>query len=367
MKKKLLLSIAVLGLTVGGAFAQTFTVGKIGFENVTSENIADAHFNTNCEEDAYDGAFNLVFDATETSYLPNTSNDDTTGTTISGEEVTTADGLKLSKSYYFDPINQTVRITVKVNNPTASNVTSFPLILSAGLGSDGSTQIDTTFSGGSLNAVPTDADRWVISSDGNSDPLTYCYDPILTWIRYSPAAAVKPKYRDVLGDGNDYFEDSINFSVPAGETRYFLYFSRLDSTLAAAKANLSKYQSIQSMYWAGYFAGIPASDYTKYVNFDLQLITTAVSEVTEISNNITLYPNPASGASSVNVKINNNMSGNVSLRLLDARGLQVKTVNVAKSNGAEEFSLNLEGLQQGVYTLQVTQGSNVGHKLLTVY
>ena len=68
-------------------------------------------------------------------------------------------------------------------------------------------------------------------------------------------------------------------------------------------------------------------------------------------NDISLYPNPTSGFSAVNITLER--STNITLQVVDAKGSVVQQKQVLLPSGSNTLPLNLAGYPDGVYTINV--------------
>ena len=67
-----------------------------------------------------------------------------------------------------------------------------------------------------------------------------------------------------------------------------------------------------------------------------------------------VFPNPALNV--LNVKVENELMGNVSLQLFDLAGAEVKAASFGKAGQKSNVQLDLAGLEKGIYILHVSQG-----------
>jgi hypothetical protein len=91
------------------------------------------------------------------------------------------------------------------------------------LGSDGSEAVRASSNGNATYEVGKD--KWVVSSDDGTTPG----DPPLTFALFGAHAAERPT--DVVNDfGSGCFTPEFKIKVPAGATRYLLFFTQLHDT-----------------------------------------------------------------------------------------------------------------------------------------
>lgn len=78
---------------------------------------------------------------------------------------------------------------------------------------------------------------------------------------------------------------------------------------------------------------------------------------TKVQPAISVWPNPADGASKLNVRLANLGNGNAVVTMTDALGREVARTSAALSEGTLETSFNIESLPAGVYMLRARSGS----------
>lgn len=78
---------------------------------------------------------------------------------------------------------------------------------------------------------------------------------------------------------------------------------------------------------------------------------------TKVQPSISVWPNPAEGASQLNVRLANLGNGNAVVTMTDALGREVVRTSAALSEGTLETSLNIQALPTGVYMLRARSGS----------
>lgn len=78
---------------------------------------------------------------------------------------------------------------------------------------------------------------------------------------------------------------------------------------------------------------------------------------TKVQPAISVWPNPAEGASKLNVRLSNLGNGNAVVTMTDALGREVARTSAALSEGTLETSFNIESLPAGVYMLRARSGS----------
>ncbi len=368
--KKTLLSIAVLATTAmnaqiffpsGMILAPTWSyedvVGQNGgnFTNALTGNsgsvIVDAtmDYTTFLNGDAYDGAFETFVNTTDSVYSETglaSSLVDTTGTTITLAEQL-INGLYISKQYFFSTTYAVVRANIIVRNPSAAPIATKVGIIS-NLGSDGATIMDTSSTNG---ASLVDADRWMITWDQGVDP-----DPIHTWVRFGPGTInATPVFGDKPELSNGNYSDTLSITVPANSYSIILQFNRMDTTIAAARANVGTFNTVATMQALGYFSGMNGVQLSRVVNWDLSSLYAGINESYNTVNDVTISPNPSKGLFSVKLNttskiIVTNLTGQVVYTNEGVEGVHV---------------IDIQDRANGVYLVKViTENSEHTQKLI---
>lgn len=83
-------------------------------------------------------------------------------------------------------------------------------------------------------------------------------------------------------------------------------------------------------------------------------VITATEEDTIFSESVSIYPNPTKGIT--NVKISDPVTGKITLNIFDATGTTLLSKEVDKNNFEEIYQVDLAGLGQGVYLLEIKTG-----------
>ncbi len=83
----------------------------------------------------------------------------------------------------------------------------------------------------------------------------------------------------------------------------------------------------------------------------------------DISNSISLFPNPNNG-NEVFIRLENELKGNFQIILTDLAGKQIRNKSVAYRSGNENVSLNISDLNQGMYFIQIIRGQQRAVKKL---
>jgi len=101
--------------------------------------------------------------------------------------------------------------------------------------------------------------------------------------------------------------------------------------------------------------------------------TTSLSEAVTVARRgpeqlelLGTYPNPARQRATVRYAVPEGTDGDVTLRLYDILGRQVRTVSVEAEAGRHEQTLDVSGLSSGVYILRLTAGEEATTRKLTV-
>ena len=92
--------------------------------------------------------------------------------------------------------------------------------------------------------------------------------------------------------------------------------------------------------------------------------TTAVTNVNNVTNEISMFPNPAHDM--VTVGFNLDAATTVSIQVYDAVGHLVSSVNQTVAAGNQNVELSTEGMATGLYNVKIAAGDNVTTKQLSV-
>ncbi|MBX2905871.1 MAG: T9SS type A sorting domain-containing protein [Taibaiella sp.] len=102
-----------------------------------------------------------------------------------------------------------------------------------------------------------------------------------------------------------------------------------------------------------------------YNSIDAALgLTTSVADTRTQHANVNLYPNPASGSTSVS--FSTEQGGNAMIRLLDIHGRTLRSVSLKAVAGANEMKLDLSGIAEGYYSVLVTCGNQTSESKIRV-
>ncbi len=81
-------------------------------------------------------------------------------------------------------------------------------------------------------------------------------------------------------------------------------------------------------------------------------------------NNLSVYPNPA--ASFVNVSFTLQNQSNVKLQLVDITGKSIREINPSSLKGENTLTLNLDGIESGIYFLRLETGTSTETRKIIV-
>src|ERR1051326_4337717 len=207
-------------------------------------------------EDAYDDFWAVTVNANAYGPTAATMTPGDFGTTVVGD-VMSLSGLDVTQRYTALADSPMLRVLLSLANPTGAPI-SASVVVSGNLGSDTDTTIEASSSG---DTTFTEADRWLITSDGAT-----ASDPVNTFVFFGPGASVLPTTASIVTD-----EISVTFAVtvPAGATQNLLFFSRLAQTASDAAASATAFDAVASAEAAGFLAGLSAADRTATVNWSL--------------------------------------------------------------------------------------------------
>ncbi len=322
-------------------------------------NDATLHYETYSRGDAYDGAFEFFVGVGDSVYTdsgsPITSGPllimrgapslkgaslnvlDTIGTTIYLPEQK-IDELYLSKSYYFSTTQPVVRAIYKIRNAT-SQEREIKIGTYTNLGSDKWTMLEGSSTG---NATLSDADRWMITTDGNYYGDS---DPINTWVRFGPGTVKsKPIFGKKPESGHDEYLDTIPVTIPANDYVLIMQFNRMDSTVTAAQDNALLFNSETDIYQEGYFDGLTNDDLIRVVNWDLSSISIpSSSDNIKTDSGVEIYPNPTNNGFYVE-----SSDQNSTLILSDIQGNVIITQAVSGKS-----YIDIANLSQGIYIVKI--------------
>ncbi len=92
-------------------------------------------------------------------------------------------------------------------------------------------------------------------------------------------------------------------------------------------------------------------------------ITSSLSSIDINSLDITLYPNPATNTTTINIK---GVDGKVIISIIDIQGRTITSVDKNSSENEIKHSFDLEGLAKGVYYIRVDAKNSIKTQKLIV-
>jgi hypothetical protein len=218
---------------------------------------------TGAGDDAFDGAWGITVDAA--SFAPGDGPDSATFfSSANAATITTLtqalSNLDVSALVTAFRTSPTLRLILSLANPTGADIMS-TIGTSTNFGSDSSTVIDATSSGDLLFDT---TDRWVVSSDGVT-----MSDPVNGSILYGPGSpAVTPTSASLVPPSDDLTTD-FDITVPAGQTRYLMFFSQLSGSPATGTPNAMTFDSNDDVDAAGLLGGLSEAQRGMILNWDL--------------------------------------------------------------------------------------------------
>jgi hypothetical protein len=149
---------------------------------------------------------------------------------------TVANKITVTRTERGLPNSPTLRSVVALRN-TGTHAVTPTIVWDSNLGSDGQT-VDQRSSSG--DTTFTKGDRWVVTSQGATPDTSD--DPPVTHILYGKGKAKKVSTVEFAPDAGQQCL-SVDFAprLPAGKTRYLLFFTEMHSTVAAAKGSVHKF------------------------------------------------------------------------------------------------------------------------------
>jgi hypothetical protein len=173
-------------------------------------------------------------------------------------------GLNVTVEYRPIATGPTLRTLVSFQNPTGSPI-SVTVSWVSNVGSDGLTKVEGTSSG---DTAFTTADRWLVLSPG-SDLDT---DVINTFVLSGPGSPASPPTTALLtafsdGTGTQGVTTTYAVTVPAGETRYLLFFNQIHLTIAEGLTGAAVFND-NPLLTSAFMAGIVDAQLPQIVNWD---------------------------------------------------------------------------------------------------
>lgn len=84
----------------------------------------------------------------------------------------------------------------------------------------------------------------------------------------------------------------------------------------------------------------------------LKIDQTTAKEKIDISNTLTVYPNPNIG-NPVQIEMENGLTGNVEIIILDMLGRKIKVAQSNKTNDAFSYQIDVQNLPKGMYQVVI--------------
>jgi hypothetical protein len=228
--------VPVDGTTLQGGGPSTWDVSTaaLGCNDTGFTPVSDGSWKS--KSDAFDNGLVLAINGT--------AFDDADG----NGAMTVPDQLVTSNNTAFAPVNvsrtdralhssSTLRTLVKFTN-TGGTSASLTVEWDSDLGSDSSTEVRASSNG---NAVYNLGDRWAVSSDDPTSPS----DPVLTFVLFGRNGGIHPDtIVNALGNAQTCFTIDLSMSVPAGATRYLLFFTEMNGRINAAVNGTAKFDNL---------------------------------------------------------------------------------------------------------------------------
>jgi len=262
---------ATLPLTVTTGSAAWYRITGCSTCSSTTFAISEAILSTAATSytDFYDDA--MEFGVNGTMFSNPDSTVDLTGTTVTTDVVMgIVAGVDAHLQYYFDPNRAVVRALFTLENTTGADINA-TVNFRGNYGSDEETTIQATQSG---DRVVDDTDLWVVSNDSGvvGDDACMGCDPTATLATHGSGASVVPTTVTTLGGGETGFgEDDWLYDydviIPAMGTVRILAFNEMTTTIAAATAGATDFESLTAAGAAGLLTGIDAAAQAEIVNY----------------------------------------------------------------------------------------------------
>jgi hypothetical protein len=228
--------VPITGTTLQGGGPSTWDVASAstGCALTGFTPISDGSWRT--RTDAFDNGLVLAIDGT--------AFDDADGDAI----MSVPDQLVTTDNTTFSPVNvtrtdralhssATLRTLVKFSN-TGGTTANLTVEWDSDLGSDTDTQVRASSNGNNTYNL---SDRWAISSDSPSAPG----DPVLTFVMFGQHAATHPdNIVTALGNGQTCFTVDTSLAVPAGGTRYLMFFTEMNGSRKTAVKGTGKFDTL---------------------------------------------------------------------------------------------------------------------------
>jgi len=233
------------------------------------------------QTDAFDDALQVVVDGAAFDDADDTGDlvTDGTGEALSlGPEAMS--GLNVSLEWKALSAVAKIRTFVTFENPTGSDI-AVPISWESNSGSDEDTGVRGSSSGDA--AFGTD-DRWLVTSD---DPTTPS-DPVNTFVLFGPGSpAVTPTSVSQNLDSCTDDEGVIvgyDVTVPAGETRYLLFFNQLSQTNEDALADAPSQFDTNPTIDSDLLSGLDPATLPAVLNWDIPVIDLSITKTTDATS-----------------------------------------------------------------------------------
>lgn len=168
-----------------------------------------------------------------------------------------------------------------------------------------------------------------------------------TWGRYPEmdgnASYPLPKDYDTFEYNNEAYKTGGYDGYPIGDLNWW----PAEKAAWEADASVQTYDEIIASVLDGTFA-----------------FPTGISEKESATNQVSIYPNPASGYTRLSVDLES--AGSLTVSIINLCGQEVYNVNESASSGNYTMNLDVSDLPAGVYLVKVTAGNNIGTKKLII-
>jgi hypothetical protein len=192
---------------------------------------------------------------------------DLTGTTLTAGPATMF-GLDVTLQYFATPGSATMRTLISLQNPTAGAINA-TATWATNMGSDGSTAVQQT---SSLDVSFTTADRWIVTDDS---PVGG--DPAIVHVLFGPGSPQETpagvSQTVFLCSGTQGVLANFDVNVPAGQTRYLMFFNQLADTATNAVVNAASYfnnNPSPNNFTAELLTGLSQQQLLNIVNWDFE-------------------------------------------------------------------------------------------------
>ena len=116
--------------------------------------------------------------------------------------------------------------------------------------------------------------------------------------------------------------------------------------------------------WKLRFTKFSGSSTGNFIFSKEKLSTVGIQDLQENSSQVTLYPNPSTGSTTLLFATESEVL-NVSVSIIDITGRVVSTESMTVNSGLNQYQLNTGSLNSGVYFIQLNAGTNTTtHKLI---